>query len=129
MKAIVVREFGGPDVLKLEDVPDPSPGPGQVLVRVKAAGVNPVDTYVRSGTYAIKPPLPYTPGRDLAGTIEAVGPDVATWKRGDRVYSDGAGQTSGAYAGGRDGPRPRRQRRRGHGCRADRPRPRPSRHG
>ena len=58
MKAIVVREFGGAEVLVLEDVPSPSPVPGQVLVRVQAAGVNPVDTYIRSGTYAIKPTLP-----------------------------------------------------------------------
>ena len=68
MKAIVVREFGGPGVLKLEEVPDPSPARGQVLVRVKALGVNPVDTYIRSGTYARKPTLPYTPGTDFAGT-------------------------------------------------------------
>src|ERR1043165_8729960 len=66
MKAIVVREFGGPDVMKLEDVPVPSPGPGQLLVRVAAVGVNPVDAYIRSGTYARKPTLPYTPGTDIA---------------------------------------------------------------
>lgn len=98
MKAIVVRMFGGPDVLKLEEIPPPAAGPGQVLVRVKAAGVNPVDTYVRSGTYAVKPSLPYTPGMDLAGVIETAGPDVGGWKRGDRVYSDGVGPSSGAYA-------------------------------
>ena len=68
MKAILVHEFGGPEVLKLEEIPAPRPVAGQVLVRVKAAGVNPYDTYMRSGTYAIKPPLPYTraatpPGR------------------------------------------------------------------
>ena len=98
MKAIVVREFGGAEVLVLEDVPSPSPGLGQVLVRVQAAGVNPVDTYVRSGTYAIKPTLPYTPGRDLAGTVEAVGSGVTAVAPGDRVYSDGVGGTSGSYA-------------------------------
>lgn len=98
MKAILVRAFGGPEVLKLDDVPAPSPGPGDVLVRVKAVGVNPLDTYIRTGTHAIKPALPYTPGRDLAGTIESVGADAGSWKSGDRVYSDGIGVTSGAYA-------------------------------
>ena len=62
MKAIVVREFGGPDVMKLEELPDPSPGPQQVLVRVRAAGVNPVETYIRAGSYARLPSLPRWPG-------------------------------------------------------------------
>ena len=96
MKAIRVREFGGPEVLKVEEVPTPKPGPGQVLVRVKAAGVNPYDTYMRNGTYAIKPPLPYTPGSDAAGTVEAVGLDVTQVKAGDRVYT--AQTLTGAYA-------------------------------
>jgi NADPH2:quinone reductase len=96
MKAILVREFGAPDVLKLEDVPTPQPAAGQVLVRVKAVGVNPYDTYMRSGTYAIKPPLPYTPGSDAAGPIESVGPGVTRIKPGDRVYT--ANTLSGAYA-------------------------------
>ena len=60
MKAILVREFGGPEVLKLEEVSTPKPAAGQVLVRIHGAGVNPYDTYMRAGTYAIKPPLPYT---------------------------------------------------------------------
>ena len=72
MKAIRVSEFGGPEVLKLQDVPDPRPDSGQVLVRVKAAGVNPVDTYIRAGAYARKPNLPYTPGMDAAGVVEDV---------------------------------------------------------
>jgi len=96
MKAIVVREFGGPEVLRLEDVPTPKPGAGQVLVRVHAAGVNAYDTYMRSGTYAIKPTLPYTPGSDAGGTIEAVGEGVKKVKAGDRVYV--AKTLSGAYA-------------------------------
>jgi NADPH2:quinone reductase len=72
MKAIQVHNFGGPEVLQLEEIPTPKPGKGEVLVRVKAAGVNPYDTYMRAGTYAIKPPLPYTPGSDAAGVVEAV---------------------------------------------------------
>src|SRR6516162_8652511 len=96
MKAILVREFGSPDVLKLEEVPTPRPAAGEVLVRIHAAGVNPYDTYMRAGTYARKLPLPYTPGSDGAGVVEAVGEGVKKVKRGDRVYTT---QTlSGAYA-------------------------------
>ena len=96
MKAIRVNEFGGPEVLKLEDVPNLQAGPGQVLIRVKAAGVNPYDTYMRQGTYAVKPPLPYTPGSDAAGTVEAVGEGVEGFAPGDRVYTGGT--LTGAYA-------------------------------
>ena len=100
MKAIVAREFGGPDVLKLEDVPDPNAGPGQVRVRLHAVGVNPYDTYMRSGGYALNPGLPYTPGADGAGVIDQVGEGVSGWKTGDRVYISGtaAGKAHGAYA-------------------------------
>jgi NADPH2:quinone reductase len=100
MKAILVREFGGPEVLALEDVPSPRPGPGQALVRVHAAGVNPVDTYVRSGAYTRLPPLPYVPGADAAGVVEAVGEGVGRLKPGDRVYTAGGagGLLTGAYA-------------------------------
>ena len=98
MKAIRVRAFGGPEVLGLEDVPTPVPGAGQVLVRVRATGVNPVDTYIRTGTHAVKPALPYTPGTDMAGVVEAVGEGVVAWKSGDRVYADGVGPTPGTYA-------------------------------
>ena len=96
MKAILVHEFGGPEVLKLEEIPTPKPQAGQVLVKIHAAGVNPYDTYMRSGTYAIKPPLPYTPGSDAAGFVEAVGPGVTKVKPGDRVYT--AKTITGAYA-------------------------------
>jgi NADPH:quinone reductase len=96
MKAIRMHEFGPPEVLRLEDVPDPKPATGQVVVRVHAVGVNPVETYIRSGTYAHKPPLPYTPGGDAAGIIAAVGEQVTRFKVGDRVYT--AGTVSGAYA-------------------------------
>ncbi len=87
MRAIVVREFGGPDVMKIEDVPQPVAGAGQILIRVRAIGVNPVDTYIRSGTYARKPTLPYTPHADIAGVVESVGAGVTTVKTGDRVYA------------------------------------------
>jgi NADPH2:quinone reductase len=98
MKAIVVREFGPAEVMKLEEVPNPSPGPGQVLVRVKAVGVNPVEVYIRTGTYARKPNLPYTPGTDVGGVVEAVGPDVKHAKKGDRVYTHGTASGYGGYA-------------------------------
>jgi NADPH2:quinone reductase len=97
MKAIVVREWGPPEVMRLEEVPTPSPGPGQVLVRVRAAGVNPVETYVRAGTYVRKPNLPYTPGSDVAGVVDAVGANVTSVRQGDRVYTHGTAG-SGAYA-------------------------------
>src|SRR6266481_1149424 len=96
MKAIRVHQFGGPEGLKLEEISTPKPEAGQGLVRIRAAGVNPYDTYMRNGTYAIKPPLPYTPGSDAAGTIEAVGSGVTKVKPGDRVYT--AKTVSGAYA-------------------------------
>jgi NADPH2:quinone reductase len=96
MKAIRVNEFGGPEVLKIQEVPDPKPDRGQVLVRVKAAGINPVDTYIRSGVYAKKPSLPYTPGTDAGGVVEAVGAEVKRVKAGDRVYTNGS--ITGTYA-------------------------------
>jgi NADPH:quinone reductase len=96
MKAIVVHEFGGPEVLKYEEIPTPQLGTGQVLVRLHGVGVNPYDTYMRNGTYAVKPPLPYTPGSDGAGVVEAIGPGVTKVKPGDRVYV--AKTVTGAYA-------------------------------
>ena len=90
MRAIRVSEFGGPEVLKIQEVPDPTPDSGQILVRVKAAGLNPVDTYIRSGTYARKPNLPYTPGTDAGGIVESVGANVKKFKAGDRVYTNGS---------------------------------------
>ncbi len=96
MKAIQVYQFGGPEVLALHEAPTPKPGPGEVLVRVRAAGVNPYDTYMRNGAYPVKPALPYTPGSDAAGTIEAVGGGVTKVKPGDRVYT--ATTLTGAYA-------------------------------
>jgi NADPH2:quinone reductase len=96
MKAIRVSEYGGPSVLKIEEIPAPTPGPNQVLVRNHAVGVNPVDTYLRSNTDNRGPKLPYTPGSDAAGVVDAVGPGVTAVKAGDRVYFGGS--VSGAYA-------------------------------
>ena len=96
MNAIRVHEFGAPEVLLVEEVPTPHPGPGEALVRMHATGVNPVETYLRAGTYARLPELPHTPGNDGAGVIEQVGPDVNEFKPGDRVYT--AGSISGTYA-------------------------------
>jgi NADPH2:quinone reductase len=113
MRAVRVHRFGGPEALVVEDVPEPSPGPGEILVRVSAAGVNPVETYIRAGVYAELPGLPYTPGSDAGGVVMAAGsattdrPGDATassaaggpaWSPGpgDRVYTSGS--LSGAYA-------------------------------
>ncbi len=96
MKAIVIREFGAADVLKLEEVSELTPKENQVLVKLRSAGINPVDTYIRSGIYAQKPNLPYTPGKDGAGIVETIGKNVTNFKLGDRVFSTDAG--SGTYA-------------------------------
>src|ERR1700720_2576012 len=95
MKAIRVHSFGDRDVLKLQDIPTPDVGPAEVLIRVKAAGVNPVETYIRAGKYGPRS-FPFTPGNDAAGTIECVGQDVAQFKKGDRVYTSKT--ISGSYA-------------------------------
>lgn len=97
MKAIRVHEAGGPEVLKLEEVPDLQPKAGEVLVRIHAAGVNPVDTYFRQGGVYQPPAYPYTPGLDGAGVIESVGEGVPGRLRpGQRVYV--AGSLTGTYA-------------------------------
>jgi NADPH2:quinone reductase len=96
VKAIRVNAFGGPEVLGLEEMAMPQPGLGEVLVRMHAAGVNPVETYIRAGTYARLPELPYTPGNDGAGVVEQVGSGVTEFNPGDRVYT--AGSLSGTYA-------------------------------
>jgi NADPH2:quinone reductase len=100
MRAIHVTEFGPPDVLRLSDLPTPEPGPGEVRVKVSAAGVNPVESYIRSGTYARKPALPYTPGTDGAGVVDAVGAGVTSVAPGDRVYVAAliATRNTGTYA-------------------------------
>jgi NADPH:quinone reductase len=96
MKAIRVHKFGGPEVMQIEEVPTPKPAPGQVLVKIRAAGVNPADTYARTGNYAVLPQLPYTPGTDGAGVIESIGEGVSKVKPGDRVYL--AKNLTGSYA-------------------------------
>ncbi len=96
MRAIVVNDYGPPDVMRIREVATPEAGPSQVLARIEAAGVNPVDTYIRSGQYAVKPPTPFTPGKDGAGVVEAVGTAVSGIKPGDRVYL--AGSVTGTYA-------------------------------
>jgi len=96
MKAIIVHEFGAPEVMKLEESDTPRPTGTQVLVRVMAIGVNPVETYIRSGNYPSVPPPPYTPGKDAAGVVESVGENVRKLKSGDRVYT--ANSISGTYA-------------------------------
>ena len=91
-----MHEFGGPEVLRLEDVPTPQLGPGEVLVRMHAIGVNPVETYIRTGKYSRLPDLPYTPGNDGAGVVQQVGGVIKEFKPGNRVYI--AGSISGTYA-------------------------------
>ena len=90
MRAIRYAEHGGPEVLTVEDVDRPEPGHGDLLVRVEAAGINPVDTYFREGEYAV-PELPWTPGSDAAGVVEAVGEGVEGFAEGDRVFATGLG--------------------------------------
>lgn len=96
MKAIRVTQFGPPEVLQSIEIPQQIPDPGQILVRIEAAGVNPIDTYIRSGNYGRLPELPYTPGSDGAGTVLAVGHGIQSWQPGQRVYL--AGSLTGTYA-------------------------------
>ena len=98
MKAIEVREFGGPNVLNHTDVPVPSPGAGQVLIRVRAAGVGPWDAWIREGRSVLPQPLPLIPGSDLSGVIETVDPGVADFPIGEPVYGVTNSRFTGAYA-------------------------------
>jgi NADPH2:quinone reductase len=93
VKAIRVHAAGGPEVLRLEEVPVPVPGPGQIVLRVEAAGVNFIDVYHRKGLYPVA--LPFTPGREAAGVVERVGEGVSTCRPGDRVASE---SLNGGYA-------------------------------
>ncbi|XP_061489418.1 quinone oxidoreductase [Rhineura floridana] len=97
MRAVKVFQFGGPEVLKLQsDTSLPVPEENQVLIKVHACGINPVETYIRSGTHAKKPALPYIPGTDVAGIVQGVGEHVTAFKKGDRVFT--LGTISGGYA-------------------------------
>src|SRR5512143_3131612 len=100
MKAIQFDRFGGPDVLQAVDLADPTPAPGQVLVRVHAAGVNLSDTLLRENRYAFTPPLPWVPGGEVTGVVLAVGDGVSRVAIGDRVAASlfAAGVQSGGYA-------------------------------
>jgi NADPH:quinone reductase len=98
VRAILVSAFGDPDVLQVADVPDPEPAAGEVIVRIRAAGVSPVDAYIRSGQYARLPPLPYVPGFDGSGEIESVPGGVTEWSPGSRVWISTLGSWHGTYA-------------------------------
>jgi NADPH:quinone reductase-like Zn-dependent oxidoreductase len=98
MKAVRVHRFGGPDVLVIDELPIPAPGPGELLVRVAAAGVGPWDALIREGKSKVSPPPPLTLGSDLSGVVEAVGARVADFKVGDQVYGVTNPQFCGANA-------------------------------
>jgi NADPH:quinone reductase-like Zn-dependent oxidoreductase len=98
MKAVRVHKFGGPEVLVIDELPIPSPGPGQLLVRVAAAGVGPWDALIREGKSKVSPPPPLTLGSDLSGVVEAVGAGAAGFEVGDQVYGVTNSQFCGACA-------------------------------
>jgi len=100
MKAVRIHSYGGPEVLKYEDAPEPTPGKGEVLVKVYAAGVNPVDWKVREGylKQAINYPLPLIPGWDVAGIVESIGTGVTKFKKGDEIFGKPDLTRNGAYA-------------------------------
>lgn len=91
MKAAFYEAPGAPDVIKYGDLPTPKPGPGEVLVKVGAASLNPIDTYIRSGAVAMPLPKPFIPGCDLAGMVERVGAGVKQYRPGDRVWGSNQG--------------------------------------
>lgn len=87
MKALLSHEPGGPESLALGEVADPVPGAGEVLVAVHAAGINFLDTLIIRDQYQVRPPRPFAPGAEVAGVVEAAGPDAGHWQRGDRVIA------------------------------------------
>jgi len=96
MKAVRIHQCGPPEVMQIEEVPALRPAGEQILIEVRAVGVNPVDTYIRSGSYPIKKELPFTPGFDAAGVVLEVGPEAGLFQPGRRVYTSGS--LSGTYA-------------------------------
>jgi NADPH:quinone reductase-like Zn-dependent oxidoreductase len=98
MKAVVVSEFGSPNVLKLAELPIPQPDRDQVLVRVKAAGVGPWDAWIREGKSVLPQPLPFTPGSDISGTVEGAGSAVGAFRPGHEVYGVTNKRFTGGYA-------------------------------
>lgn len=91
MKAAYILETGSPDVIRFGELPRPEPAPGQVLVKVEAVAVNPIDTYIRSGAVAMQLPKPFVIGCDLAGVVESVGDGVSRFERGMRVWCSNQG--------------------------------------
>ena len=91
MKAAFLESTGAPDVIHFGDLPTPTPKQGEILVRVKAAALNPIDLYIRAGIVAMTLPKPFITGTDVAGTIEAVGPGARRFKEGDRVWGSNQG--------------------------------------
>jgi NADPH2:quinone reductase len=85
MKALLCTRYGSPDDLELADIADPAPGPGEAVVRIEAAALNFFDTLIIAGKYQVKPPMPFSPGAEFAGTVESLAPDVNSLKLGDRV--------------------------------------------
>jgi NADPH:quinone reductase-like Zn-dependent oxidoreductase len=98
MQAARIREYGGPEVIHFEEVPIPTPGPGEMLVKVKAASVGPWDGWIRAGHSVLPQPLPLTLGSDLSGVVEALGPEVATFAQGDEIFGVTNPRFVGAYA-------------------------------
>jgi NADPH:quinone reductase-like Zn-dependent oxidoreductase len=98
MKAARIHDFGGPEVIIVEDVSRPTPATGEVLVRVAAAGVGPWDALIREGRSKVSPPPPLTLGSDLSGVVEEIGPGVSQFKKGDEVYGVTNPQFVGAQA-------------------------------
>jgi NADPH:quinone reductase-like Zn-dependent oxidoreductase len=100
MKAVRIHNYGGPEVLRFEDAPRPTPGAGELLIRVHAAAVNPVDSKIRAGYFqdTFQYAFPFIPGWDLSGVVEATGPGVTKFKNGDEVYARPDLSRNGAYA-------------------------------
>src|SRR5688572_23882317 len=91
MKAAFFETTGDPEVIRYDDLPTPEPGAGQIRVRMLAASVNPIDTYIRSGLAPMSTPPPFVTGRDFAGTVDAVGTGVTRFKVGDMVWGANQG--------------------------------------